>query len=294
MIESKNQTLVALDETRSFSKAAKKLGISQPAVSQQVKAIEKELEITLFTKENGALKPTAEGAIAIKFARRFLSLYSQELTSIGNVRKEAFSLSVGLPVGSSSLLGETLARLASQTSGLKISIAYLDITSIYSKLESYEIDFAILESPYSGQKFKSILLDSDNLFLALSPHSLFAGKSIANLDDLKRLNLILESPGSGDRLLLEKALQGQNASSKDLSITLESDNLSLLKDLVAKDVGASILPWSLCKKEQADGRIALLPIEGLPLRKEITVLYPSDFDHPELLNGLVRAYQSLK
>ena len=70
MFDYKYRALISVCETGSFNKAAKALSLTQPAISNQMKAIEKELHIRLFYRNGGSLKLTPEGEIAAKYARR--------------------------------------------------------------------------------------------------------------------------------------------------------------------------------------------------------------------------------
>lgn len=75
MIDSKLITLLMVNELHSFTQAAKKLSLTQPAVSQHVRQLEKELGVTIFARGEGNLKLTREGEIVIKYAKRIDSLY---------------------------------------------------------------------------------------------------------------------------------------------------------------------------------------------------------------------------
>ncbi|WP_408609532.1 LysR family transcriptional regulator [Eisenbergiella porci] len=67
-------TLLTVNELNSFTKAAQKLSLTQPAASQHVRQLEKELGVTIFVRGEGNLKLTSEGEIVIKYAKRIVSL----------------------------------------------------------------------------------------------------------------------------------------------------------------------------------------------------------------------------
>lgn len=75
MIDSKLITLLMVNELHSFTQAAKKLSLTQPAVSQHVRQLEKELGVTIFARGEGNLKLTREGEIVIKYAKNGLTAF---------------------------------------------------------------------------------------------------------------------------------------------------------------------------------------------------------------------------
>ena len=75
MIDVKLLTLLKVNETGNYTRAAEQLSLTQPAVSQHIKQIEKELGITLFVRSGGKIRPTPEGELVIQYAERVVSLY---------------------------------------------------------------------------------------------------------------------------------------------------------------------------------------------------------------------------
>ena len=82
MIDQKFITFLAVCQYRNFTVAAKQLNLTQPAISQHIKQLESELDITIFNRTNNELKLTNEGNILLKYARRIASLYKDLETKI--------------------------------------------------------------------------------------------------------------------------------------------------------------------------------------------------------------------
>lgn len=96
MIDSKLITLLMVNELHSFTQAAKKLSLTQPAVSQHVRQLEKELGVTIFARGEGNLKLTREGEIVIKYAKRIDSLYQNLEQSLKEEKEHARKITVGI------------------------------------------------------------------------------------------------------------------------------------------------------------------------------------------------------
>jgi LysR family transcriptional regulator, transcriptional activator of the cysJI operon len=294
MIDPKIETLIAVSELGSYTKAAQSLSLTQPAVSQHIKALEKELNIKLFNRTDTGLKPTPEGVIAIRYAKRMKSLYVIEQQRIADSKKNLETLIVGIThTAESSTVGEALAEYAYTTPGLRITIISDSIKNLYRKLEDYDVDLIVVEGRNTDNRYSSLLLDTDSLVLAVSPESPLAKKSMVSLEELKKEKMIVRGQGSATRQLFEDSLHGQGLSLSDFNVILEVDNIATIKDLILKNIGVAVLAKSACTTLEAIGRLKLLPIEGLPMIRQVNMVYPKDFGHLEILNGIVSSYKAV-
>lgn len=295
MIDQRIDTLISVCETKNFTKSADELGLTQPAVSQQIKSIESELDIKIFLRQNKNLQLTPEGAIVLKYAKRIRSLYAAIKPAIEDEKRNIKSLTIGVtPTAENNIISEVLAKYASEKGHLHIKIISDTIKNLYDKLKTYEIDLAILEGKINDSNFNSILLDTDYLVLAISNDNPLARKAIISLEELKNENLILRLPGSGTRNLFEANLKTRNESLSSFNVTLEIDNVATIKDLVAQNFGVSILAKSLCEADAKKGKIKILPVENLSMIRDVSLYYHKDFNHIEILEDITNIYQKLK
>lgn len=293
MIDPKLETLLAVHETKSFTKAAKHLNLTQPAVSQHIKMLEKDLGAQLFLRTDGALKTTVEGEIAVKYATRIKTLYQNLKQAIIDQSTHLTRLTIGIThTAESNYMVETLARYSSDNHGVLITIISDTIKNLYRKLKTYEIDMAIVEGKIIDNNFNHILLDTDYLILAVSKDSPLSKKKIVTLNDLKKEKLILRLPNSDTRKLFASHLQSNGYSIHELNIILEVDNVSTIKDLIMQNFGSSILPHSVLVDEIKKNKIIGLPIENLTMSREVNLMYHKDFNYPELLQEIVSFYSS--
>jgi LysR family transcriptional regulator, transcriptional activator of the cysJI operon len=294
MIDNKLETLIAVSELGSFTKAAQSLSLTQPAVSQHIKALEEELGIKIFNKTESGLKPTPEGVIAIRYAKRVKSLYQTEEQRIADSKKNMFSLVVGIThTAESSTVGEALANYAYNTKGLRITILSDSITNLYEKLEDYDVDLIVVEGRNIDKRYSSLLLDTDSLVLAVGTGNPLSKKSMVTIKELEEEKMIIRGANSGTRQLFEASLHSQGLSLDDLNVILEADNIATIKELVVKNIGVSVLAKSACLDEEKDHKLVLLPIEGLAMIREVNLVYPKDFGHLEILDGIVGAYKAV-
>jgi Transcriptional regulator len=129
--------------------------------------------------------------------------------------------------------------------------------------------------------------------LAVSANNPLAKASMVTIDELKKQKMILRLPGSATRQMFEASLASAELTIHDFNVMLEVDSIATIKDLVIKDIGVALLARSTCRNLEILNKLVLLPIDGMPMIREVNIVYPKDFDHPEVLDGIVKSYKAL-
>ena len=291
MIDPRFATLLKVYETGSFTQAAKNLSLTQPAVSQHIKALESELGVKIFNRGEGELRLTAEGEIVVKYAKRILVLYQNLTQSLVDEKQHLTRIHIGVThTSESNIMAEILAKYCNENGGIRLTLISDSIKNLYNKLKTYEIDLAVVEGKINDANFNSILLDTDCLVLAVCNDNPLAKKSMVTLNELKKEKMILRLPNSNTRNLFISHLESNNVSIDEFNIILEVDNIATIKDLVRRDFGVSILAKSACLDELRKGKITVLPVENLSMIREINIVYHKDFEHIDLLHDITKMY----
>lgn len=291
MIDNKVYTLLKVYECGSFVAAARELHMTQPAVSQHIKALEKEMNVLIFDRSRGKPVLTKQGDAVIQCAQKLTGIYGSFLKGITDGNSMGSHLTVGVThTAESNPIAEALAKYCSGNSGINIKMITDSISNLYTMLRSYEIDMAIVEGRIPDSGIRYLLLDTDYLILAVSPEHWFAKKSMVTLEELKKERMILRLPNSSTRNLFTAHLESNNLSIDDFNVVLEVDNIATIKDLVRRDFGVSILAKSACLSELKRGKIVALPVENLTMMREINIAYRSDFVRLDILRDIVRGY----
>ena len=295
MIDPKLISLLKVYETGNYTRAARQLSLTQPAVSQHIRALEQELGVRIFERANNELHVTNEGRIVIKYARRMQSLHRNLQTDLENEKRRITQLKVGIThTAESNAIAEALARYATRHEGVNIQLRTDTIDNLCDMLRNYEIDFAVAEGKISDPSFRCLLMDTDSLVLVVAPEHPLAGKNVVTVGQLMRERLILRLPDSSTSRLFVSTLESRNLRIEDFNVVLEVDNIATIKDLVRRNFGVSILPKSACMDELRKRKIAVLPIENLSMLREINLFHTQDFSHPELLHDIIRDYNETK
>ena len=293
MLDVKLDTLLAVAEYKNFTKAAQALSLTQPAVSHHINQLEKEYNTKLFTRGNGEFKPTQEGEIAIKYARRLKALHQKMLNKIEDERQHTSRFRIGIThTSENNTITEILAKYVDKYSNTSITIITDSINNLYDMLENYEIDIAVVEGKRLSNKLNYFMVDTDYLVCVLSNDNPLSKHSMVTLNELKNENMILRLPSSSTRQLFEASLLGIGETIENFNVSLEVDNVATIKNLVRKDLGVSILPRSACISDIKKGKLTVLPIENLTMMREMNIAYNKDFTHMETLKRIVEMYQA--
>lgn len=294
-IDLKAISLLKVAEYENFTKAAKELCISQPAISNHIKAVEEELGFKIFERGTSGIHLTEKGAIVIKYISQMNSIAESLKQALASDKLSATALRVGIThTVESSLVVDAIAKyLNKSTPGVSIRITSGTSKSLYNQLKNGEIDFIIMEGSYNDPDLNNVMLGTDSLVLVTSPSNHLASKNTVTLDEMKEENLIMRLPDSNTMKTFASALKERSKSLSDFNIILEIDNIATIKDLIRRDFGVSILAKSVCLDEVRKGKLAILNIENISMVREMNLVYPKDFEHAEAIDGIVRCYNEL-
>lgn len=295
MIDTKLKTLLAIVEQGSFTRAAEKLSLSQPAVSYHVRQLEEENDIKIFHANSRVLTLTPEGVILHKYAKRLYNISENARQALKDSKRSLQHFTVGIThsVGDA-LMSNVLAAYCTQYRNVCIKIVIDTIENLYHMLTTYELDFAIVEGSIPARKYRAVLLDMDYLCVAISPCHPFAGRQTITLDELKKERLILRSSEAGTRQLFESTLSRHSQNIADFQVFLEMDDLNAIKELVASNLGVTVMAHSACRQDEAKGRLSSVTVEGLKMVREINLVSHKDFGHDEVIDEIRRIYNGFR
>lgn len=294
MFDQKYYSMLKVAETGSITKSAVSLSLTQPAVSQHIQQLEKELGIRIFERTNSGLRITREGEIVLRYAKRMLTLEENLRNDILDSRKSMTTLRVGIThTSESNAIAETFARYAQAHDGVKIQLITDANANLYEMLHNYALDLAIVEGRIADPTLSYLMLDTDCLVLAVAPNHPLSKRDSVSIEELKREKMILRLPDSSTRNQFVASLESRNMSISDFNVILEIDNIETIKDMIRRGIGVSVLAKSACLDELRKQKISVLSIESLSMVREINVVYSNDFEHMDVLHDIISCYKQL-
>lgn len=290
MIDSKLHTLLAVASEKNFTKAAKKLNLTQPAVSHQISQLENELNTIIFIRQKGDVVPTRKGELIINYAKRLNAMYNKLKDEIKNDSNH-IDIRLGIThTAESNQITEIIGEYLKNNSEIKITIITDATKRLYEMVNNYELDLAVVDNKYEQNNLIFQTLDSDYLVCVLSNNNKLSKNKVIKLEELKKENLILRLPTSTTRKLFASSLEAINESLDNFNICIEVDNIATIKDLIRKDFGVSVLAKSTCMDEVNKKKITILPIENLSMLRKNYVIYNKDFPYVQQINYLINRY----
>lgn len=266
-------------ELGSLSKTANRIGIAQPSLSRQMRLLEEELGMALFTREARGMMLTPAGEVLYARIAGPLREIGHAIYEVRSLPSEAGgTVAFGMPPTMIQVLAGSLARRAA-TSAPRLTLRLVDGYSghLQEWLKRGELDAAILYGPTPGGVNATKLLE-DELVLVGSAKSPLAAEGTIECRRLQDLPLIASSPAHGLRLLIETA--AAKAKIK-LNIHTQTDSYQLLKELVESGIGYTILPYCAVTREAASGRLAISRIVKPTITRELFLAKSSTAQAPQ-------------
>ena len=263
----------AVVDHESFSLAAEQLGVTQPAVSLQIRSLEKRLGRQLLDRSGRRVEPTEAGRRLYRSAQRMLALEEQLLEEVADAGdgELAGTLEIGASTGpGGSVVPLLLCEFQRANPSLRISLTVSDTQTIVDQVAARELALGIVGAArrHRGITFEPFL--RDEVVLACPPDHRFAGRTIS-LDELRTEPQIVMQEGAGVRQVIEDALRSDGLRLRDLDVKLELGLQESVKSAVAAGYGITFISRSAIEAELSTRAIATARVEGLEPAREISL-----------------------
>ncbi|MBV9864991.1 MAG: LysR family transcriptional regulator [Abitibacteriaceae bacterium] len=273
-------SFLCVADTSSVSRAAEIVHLTQPAVTKQIQALERELKTPLFDRTGRGVELTAAGATLRDYAGRSLALLKECQQVITDLDTGAAGqLVIGAGATTSIFrLPRWLQSLQTVLPGIDIVVRTGDSREVVSLTLDRQVELGLITTPVQHPDLAvSQLFDEEIVLVAspLSPPTAASSPSGATLDGhTLRLPLILFPCGSGFREYLERKLA---AAGIEIHVKMETDSVEAIKSFVAIGLGASFLPFGAVAAELTGGVLQQVQVSGLPpLHRHTAVIRRKD------------------
>ena len=267
----KIETFVAAAENSSLSEAAKRLHLSQPAVSHQIKVLEHELNVTLFTRSNTGLHLTEAGRLMLPWARRLLhdtSDLREMMSSINGDIVGELRIACSTTAGKY-ILPQMAARFCQQYPGIKVRILACGPEQATLDLLEGEAHIGVVSSEVGDRNLESQEFFRDTITLIVPSNHRWAMKKTIEPGEILEEKVIMREETSGTRRVVLTELAKYDISLDDLDVFMELGNAEAIVRTVAAGYGISFVSTlaSACPLER--GNVIDLPVKGLNLQRKV-------------------------
>ena len=242
-----------------YTRAAEALDLSQPAVSQQVKTLERMLGLPLFVRSGRGIALTAVGEELLRHAEHVLALLAdtdQIVAAIDGLRRGSVTIGTSADAGTSvvpPLLGDFHARYP----GIHITVVVAARHLIEEQLLRHELDVAVLSRVERPEPFVVESLLPYELVMVAAPEHHLARRARVLPDDLAGETFLLLEPGSDIR---RDAARYFSRRGVPLGVPIELGSIDAIKEAVVAGLGIAVLPWESVVLEVADGVAVILGV----------------------------------
>jgi len=264
----------AVVDKRSFSQAAETLGVTQPAVSLQVRALEERLGRRLLDRSGRRVEPTEAGRLLYRSARRMLQLERQLVDELE--QEETGELRGALAIGASTGPGAHLVPLLlcefnREHPGVQVALTVSDTHAVIEQVAERELELGVVGALRRHRSLRFEPLARDEIVLAVPPGHEFADREIS-LRELRRETQVVMQEGAGVRQVIEAELRQAGLRLRDLDHRLELGLQESVKSAVSAGYGVAFISRTAIEGELAAGTLSVARVEGIEPARQIYVV----------------------
>jgi LysR family hydrogen peroxide-inducible transcriptional activator len=251
---------------RNFSRAAEKLHIAQPSLSQQLSKLEKEIGVLLFQRSTNSVELTHAGSLFVEKSQKILDMVEQlkkEMEDISQMKKGR--LVVGsMPITGSTILPFVVPVFQAAYPDIEISLVEETSANLETLTMNGQTDISLLSLPMREESLIYETLLEEEIVLAVPPrHSLTQAQEPIRISQLEKEAFIALKKGQGFRKLTLDLCQNAGIVP---NIVFESSNMETVQSLVAAGMGIAFVPYLISKRSFSELSPVHLALEGRPTR----------------------------
>ncbi len=265
------EVFVTVVEKGNFTRVAEELLMTQPAVSQYIRALERSLGTRLLDRSNKYVRLNKAGEIVYHHAKEILGLYTRMNTLVDDVMHRA---SGDLSIGSSYTFGEYLlprmiASLRRQYPLIRPTITIGNTAEVAEMILRHEADVGIVEGDYQDERLHIEAFAEDEMVVVVPRGQRYDPLSEIPLEELQTETWILREQGSGTREATERMFAASGFRPRHV---VEFGSTQLIKESVEAGLGVTLLSRFVVRKELQLGTLHMLKPNGRPVIRRFSLI----------------------
>ena len=258
----------AVAQAGSMTRGAERLDISEPAVSKQVRDLERALGVPLFDRIGRRVRLSRAGEVLADYARRLFALAHEAEEAMTDVRAAGRGR---LAIGASTTIGTyllpgVLAEFWRRHPRVELLVQIENTEQVHRRLAGHELDLGLTEGPVEEGELDAEVFHQDELVMIAAPGHRLAGRPRVPLSAVREEPFILREPGSGTRAVEERALARLKL---PVRVVMALGSTEAIKRVVAAGVGLAVVSRLAVDAECAAGTLAVLPVAGLRIARPL-------------------------
>src|SRR5580698_6615358 len=261
-----------LVETKSFSKAAKLNDITQSAVSQQARAMERHLKTLLIDRSQKQFQLTREGQRLYEAAKEILLQYDRlasELQEMKKIISGTIRLSTIYSIGLHEL-PPYIKKFLHDYPSVNVRVEYRRSNLVYEDILHNAVDFGLVAFPAKMRQIESIPFRNDHLVVITHPQHALSKRTEVEIRDLAGQKFIGFDPDIPTRKAVDQIFRDNKL---EIETVMEFDNIETVKRAVEIDHGIAIVPQATVVQEAKQGTLAVLRFKGSAFTRPLAILH---------------------
>ncbi|MGK0238948.1 MAG: DNA-binding transcriptional LysR family regulator [Candidatus Pelagisphaera sp.] len=261
-----------LVETKSFSKAARLNGVTQSAVSQQARAMEKHFSTLLIDRSQKQFQLTREGTRVYNSSKEILHVYEKlmsELMEMKKVISGTIRISTIYSIGLHEL-PPYIKEFLSDFPSVNVRVEYRRSNLVYEDILHNSVDFGLVAFPVKTRQIEMIPFREDRLVAICHPDHPLANQTIVEVDALADYKFISFDPDIPTRKAVDQIFRENKI---EIEPVMEFDNIETVKRAVEIDAGIAIAPQATVAQEVRQGTLASVALNGPGFTRPLAILH---------------------
>ena len=288
------EIFVKVAELGSFSRAADALFLTQPTVSEHIRALEDELGVQLLDRLGRGTTPTKAGSLLLGYARRMLTLSREARQAIEQFQGR---MSGELVLGGSTIPGEyvlpaLIGAFRAKYPDVSISLRIGGSRQVQDWVEQGHVEIGMVGAVPASRALESRPLMSDDIVLVVPPEHAWVARKTVTLEDVKREPLIVRERGSGSRETLEDALKQAGLDLGAFRVVGEIASTQAVKQAVRAGLGVSFVSHRAVEDECRARLLACVKVRDLTVTRAFHVVTHKDRSRSPLAQAFLAFIES--
>ena len=251
----------------SITKAAAELFLTQPAVSMQIKQLEKSVSSNLYVQHGKKIQLTEAGELVLKLSNIIDAKLKDTANDINNLKSiDGGLLNVSAGITVNYVAARMLSKFCQKYSHIRINFDVTNRATLIKKLENNETDLVLMGSLPNDIELDIAKFMENPLVIIAPPHHPLANEKNIPLSKLKNDTLLMREVGSGTRITIEQFFM-EKKNFKVIS-TIEMNSIEAIKQSVEAGLGLGIVSLHTVNLEQDAGRLKVLDVKNFPIIKQ--------------------------
>jgi DNA-binding transcriptional LysR family regulator len=267
----------AVAAQRSFRRAAEQLYLTQPAVTQQIKALEELVGLPLFDRSGREVTLTPAGTVLLRYAEQSGALLEEAAVELASLKGE---ISGTLRIAASTTIAQyilppLLGAFLRLHPAVHVELESSNTESVADAIASGRATLGLVEGPPHASQVRSEIWLEDELVLLAPPSHEWAGQRSITLEQIAAAPLLMRERGSGTREVVETTLEAAGLPARELRIAIELNSTEAILGCIESGIGVGFVSRSAIHRQLVMGTLAVVPVAGLTIPRNLLLLTPT-------------------